>query len=439
MRKKSAKVLEMEEFEEAERKTLKQKAGAAEGAKKPTPEMSPVPQEVLPPKKAYKATTNVPPLVTAALAAKIASSTPPMALKIKDMPVSPTAETPQIKTEVMSPVSVKSEPVTSARNKISPRSVANTIRLDQATKQDKGSVIKLLLSSPTQSSNPVLSTKSVAGTSSPSIEKSAIPSKKKGKTKEKAAAAASYVETSPTELPNLKMALSVPSGSPPLTKLQLDPNLIKQELPVSPEGQQSLKLKFVLNPEAASTSQQILKTSPIKTEPVKVEPVSPTPAPPKSASKSKKTKKSATKETPSEQEIKFSPTQMITPGVIHVPSTSGLNTSDHHLPPKKKKSAKIKLENTENLELEKNMMEDDFNIDLSALGDAGDDSLMDIDEDDGLMISEEDLEQAKPVKSAKKKKAKTKGTGKKGTIQLGDVPANTGNFNSAVKVLLKCA
>ena len=416
MRKKSAKVLEMEEFEEAERKTLNKKPGSAEATKKSTPEIAPVAQEVLPPKKAYKASTNVPPLVTAALAAKIASSTPPMAMKIKDMPVS---QSLQVKTEPVSPAKTKSAA------QVSPKSVAATIRLDQATEQDKGSVIKLLLSSPTQSSNPVLSTKSVTGTSPPT-EKTAVPTKKKTKGKEKAAAGTTSGEPSAIDLPNLKLALSVSSGSPPSTKLSIDPNLLKQELPVLGDGQQALKLKFVRSPEGVPTTQQIIKSPTIKTEPIKLEPMSPVPV--KSATKPKKSKKTAGKD--SEQELKFSPTQMITPSVIHVPSTSGLNTSDHLLPPKKKKSAKIKLEKEEKLETEKTLMDDEFGLGLSALGDAGDEPLMDIDEDDSLMISEEDLEHMKPVKAVKKKKAKAKGVVKKGIIQLGDIPHNSGNSDN---------
>ena len=419
MRKKSAKVLEMEEFEEAERKNLK-KPGSAEAAKKSTqeaaPAIAPPVQEILPPKKAYKASATVPPLVTAALAAKIASNTPAMALKIKDMPATPSV---QVKTEPASPVKAKSS------SQLSPKGGANAIRLDQATEQDKGSVIKLLLSSPTQSSTPSLSTKAVAGTSPPT-EKLRAFTKKKSKSKEKAEASANIVETSATDLPNLKLALSLPSSSPPSTNLLVNTSLIKQEIPVSPEGQQALKLKFVLTPEGVSATQPVLQSTQIKTEPIKMEPLSPVRE--KTTTKHKKSKK--VKDTGAEQEMQFSPTQMVTPSVIHVPSTSGLDTSDHHLPPKKKKSAKIKIEKEIKIEPEKNLMDDEFGIDLSTLGEAGDESLMNMDDNDGLMMSEEDLDQVKPVvKSPKKKKAKTKGIGKKGTIQLGDIPHNPGIVN----------
>ena len=421
----------MEEFEEAERKTNTKKPLPAEPVKKLVPEPPPPPpppQEVLPPKKAYKG----PPLMTAALAAKIASSTPGLPLKLKDVKEMSALMEPQaipIKKEVMSPLRVKAEPTTPVRSKsgtqVSPRSVANTIRLDQATEQDKGSVIKLLLSSPTQATNPVLSTKSVAGTSPP-VEKPPPSSKKKSKGKKGAA----VPEGSPTDLVNLKLALSTPSSIQATSPLQIavDPNLVKQEMPMSVDTQQqALKMKFVLSPEAASTmnasAQPVYTTSPVKTEPIKTEPISP---PPKSASKSKKSKKAMASEAKAEPETKFSK-QMVTPGVVHVqskPSTSGLMADVHHLPPKKKKSAKIKIENVE--EPEKNRPFDyDLDIDLSTL-DTQNESLMKMGDDDGLMMSEEEIVHTKPMKSAKKKKGKLKGSAKKGTTKIGDMSSHTG-------------
>lgn len=265
----------------------------------------------------------------------------------------------------------------------------------------------------------------MAGTSPP-VEKPAVSTKKKSKAKDKAAA--SVLETSPTDLPNLKLALNTPSSMPPSSRLLVDPNLIKQELIMSADAQQqALKLKSVLSPEGAlvtaASTQQMYITSPVKTEAVKTDVK--TPPPPKSAAKAKKKKSSSGSEVQVEQEMKFSPTQMITPNVIHVqnaPSTSGLITDDHHLPPKKKKSAKVKIDSVE--EPEKSLIDHEFDIDLSALGDAGDESLMELD-DDSLMISEEDLEQVKPPKSAKKKKTKAKGSTKKGMIQMGDIPSST--------------
>ena len=417
----------MEEFEEAERKTQTKKPSPPEPVKQLVPESPPpIPtcQEVLPPKKAYKA----PPLMTAALAAKIASSTPGLPLKMKDISAMMEPQAVPIKTEVMSPVKVKAEPTTPVKSKsgtqVSPKSVANTIRLDQASEQDKGSVIKLLLSSPTQATNPVLSTKSVTGIS-PHVEKP-VPSSKKKKGKDKKAAV--VPEGSPTDLPNLKLALNLPSGVSPPAPIQIpvDLNLVKQEMPMSVDPQQqALKLKFVLSPEAGAattsgTAQPVYKTSPVKTEP--------TSPPPKSVSKAKKSKKAGASEVQVEPEMKFAPQQMVTPGVVHVqntPSTSGLITDDHHLPPKKKKLAKIKIENVEEPEKSR-PLDYEFDIDLSTLDTGGDESLMELGDDDGLMISEEDLEHMKPAKSAKKKKMKVKRSVKKGTIQLGDIPSHTG-------------
>ena len=419
----------MEEFEEAERKTNTKKPAPAEPIKKLVPEPPPpAPQEVLPPKKAYKG----PPLMTAALAAKIASSTPGLPLKMKDVAALLEPQAVPVKKEVMSPVRVKAEPTTPVKSKsggqVSPRSVSNTIRLDQASEQDKGSVIKLLLSSPTQATNPVLSTKSVTGTSPP-VEKPPPSSKKKSKGKK----GAKVPEASPpAEMTNLKQALSTPSSvpMPVMTQMEMsvDPNLVKQELPMSIDSQQqALKMKFVLSPEAAPTiantaSESVFTAPPLKTEPIKTEPMSP---PPKSASKSKKSKKAMANEAKAESETKLSP-QMVTPGVVHVqPSTSGLITDDQHLPPKKKKMAKIKIENVE--EPEKNRPFDyDLDIDLSTLDTHGNDSLMEMGDDDGLMMSEEDMGHAKPVKSAKKKKGKVKYNVKKGITKLGELSTHTG-------------
>ena len=174
----------MEEFEEAERKskTNTKKPLPAEPVKRLVAEPPPLPppQEFLQPKKAYKS----PPLITTALAAKIASSTPGL------------------------PPKVRAENVTLGRSKsgtkVSPRSVANAIRLDQFSEQEKESVIKLLLSSPILATNPVLSTKSVAGTSPP-VE-NPLPSSEKLSEGKKGGA---VMEGSTTDLANLKLALSM--------------------------------------------------------------------------------------------------------------------------------------------------------------------------------------------------------------------------------------
>ena len=214
--------------------------------------------------------------MTTALAAKIASSTPGLPLK------------------------VRAENVTLGRSKsgtqVSPRSVANAIRLDQFSEQEKKSVIKLLLSSPILATNPVLSTKSVAGTSPP-VENPLPSSKKLSKGKKGAA----VLEGSPTDLANLKLALST----------------------------------------------------------------------------------------------------------------------------KKKKSATIKIENVEEPEKSR-PFNYDLDIDSSTLDTHGDVPLMEIEDDDGLMMSEEEIVHAKPVKSAKKKQGKAKGSAKKGTTKMGDLSSHTG-------------
>ena len=71
-------------------------------------------------------------------------------------------------------------------------------------------------------------------------------------------------------------------------------------------------------------------------------------------------------------------------------------------------------------------MDSEYGLDMSEieLGGPGDDSFMDIDDDDSLMLHEQEFVSMKPKSAAKS--AKKKGGKTKGGIQLGDIP-DTGN------------
>lgn len=337
----------MEEFEEAEKKqTVKKDAG-----KKTKPLVA----------------QNVTVLQTATSPVAAMSSIP--VLKIKDIPTLP-------KVESLSPPS--------AQVQISPQK--SPVIVSSKSPDNKGSVIKLLLSSPAQSANTAVSTPSMSQAQA-SPEPASASVGKKGKAKGKAAGGQ---QSSPEQKSKIRQVLQ----SPPVNTVQIQPGVLQGK---------------VKSPDASGQPNDIHVNDTVETLTENVKET-------KSKKGGKKSVSAVVKD-----ESPFLPPPMPSPSVIHVgPMNIGLEVKQETETSvgKKGKKGKSKVGQAK-LEVGEPMMNDDFGLDMSEieLGDTGEDSFMEIDDDDSLVIPEEEVEMEKP-KSGKGGKKK----GGKAKVQLGDIP-----------------
>ncbi|WAR23131.1 HMGX4-like protein [Mya arenaria] len=348
-RKKSAKVLEMEEFEEAEKKSTTVKKEIVKKVKSPA-------------------------ALSGVITGPLTIATTPV-LKIKDIPTMPKVE-PVVMPTMPTQLTPQKSPVAGSSKLASPGS-------SKTPPGNKGSVIKLLLSSPTQSAPSVSAANISQLTTMTDTKPPASAKKAKGKGK----TPASVPETKVTS--KIKQALESPGPG----TIQIQPRII------------SIK--------KAAAEEDLEEDS----ELAHLETVAHT-------SKGKKgSKKVAVKD-----ESPFMPPPAPSPNVIHVgPMNIGLEVKqENETSVKKGKKSKVKGGQAK-LDMGETMMQDEFGIDLPEieLGGAGSDSFMDIDDDeDGLMIPEEEVETEKPkiIKVGKKKSPKAKGK-----VQLGDIPSADGS------------
>ncbi|KAK3577545.1 hypothetical protein CHS0354_026513 [Potamilus streckersoni] len=260
VRKKSAKVREMEEFEEIEKKQFSKKTPIVTSQKAQS-QAEPVFVVSSPKKPKTKQAMDIVPAVSPsvnfALAAKLQAPNPqtaaailskvkakaePVVLSVKSTPTIARSTT-QNATAVAAQMAPMSSPVKSAKltisqpvggsnTVVSPTGVKTAIEPGQMiikTKSPQGSVIKLLLNSPTQQNNPVVSTKAITQTSS---SPEAVPASGKKKAKEKKGATSENQpnivsalsnqtkQTNELEIPHLKLLLgSVPQMGSPIKHL----------------------------------------------------------------------------------------------------------------------------------------------------------------------------------------------------------------------------
>lgn len=337
----------MEEFEEAEKKqTVKKDAG-----KKTKPLLA----------------QNVTVLQTGTSPVAAMSAIP--VLKIKDIPTLP-------KVESLSPPS--------AQVQISPQK--SPVVVSTKSPDNKGSVIKLLLSSPAQSANTAVATPSMSPAQA-SPEPASASLGKKGKAKGKAAVGQ---QSSPEQKSSkIRQVLQ----SPPVNTVQIQPGVVQGKVK-SPDG--SGQSNDIHVNDAVETLTENMKET-------------------KSKKGGKKSVSAVVKD-----ESPFLPPPVPSPSVIHVgPMNIGLEVKQEtEVSGKKGKKGKSKVGQAK-LEVGEPMMNDDFGLDMSEieLGDTGEDSFMEIDDDDSLVIPEEEVEteKPKPGKGGKKKGGKAK-------VQLGDIP-----------------
>ncbi|KAL4236576.1 hypothetical protein ACF0H5_004961 [Mactra antiquata] len=352
-RKKSAKVLEMEEFEEAEKKQTTKKDGS-------------------------KKTKS--PVIHVGDHGDISSSHPIPILKIKDIPTTPKIDT------ISQPVNVQKSPVAGMMKSQTGQTLGD---------KSSASVIKLLLSSPTQSSKPSLSTNSVAQHSVPDVKSSSKSTKSKSNT---AAELAAHLQKNS----KIRHALEMPQTS--LSPTNSNISVIKQQL-------------------NAGIDTSVVKTEPIetvdriKTEP-NIDPVAIMSVP--MIKKEPKVKKSLKKSLDDAEESPFMSPSLPSPNVINVGSMNmGLDDG-------KKKKGKVKTDTA----MSEEMLHDDFGLDMPEieLGDTGSNSFMEMEDDDGLMIPEEEVvtTEKKSVKDTKKKTLK--GKKKVSAVQLGELCSNDGEL-----------
>ena len=352
----------MEEFEEAERKSLKKEVGR----KSVTPIQNPL-------KKSQKSPTSP----------VLAVTSPPSTTKlnISNLPVP------------ANPVQTQISP---AKKTTSPKSpIAAVLPTQSAQGESKASVIKLLLSSPTQASSSIIPSTPVTHVSSPTSDKPAISAKKKGKSKEKSIQ--QLTVTSPVDgNSQMKQVLHIPK----------QPFIIRTTPEAHDDGP-TISGPTVSGPTVSSLLKTDRKEAMPKVEKVKIvkEP------------KVKKEKKS-----PKEVQIATIPT-MPSPNVIHVGSMSmaGLETKPELeiVSGRKRKSSKAKLEQEEEA-----MISDEYELDVPDIGlsEPGEDSFMKID-DDSLEIPSEEFE-LKPKPAKKKKMVKEKGEKHTITDTLAEMPSS---------------
>ena len=337
-RKKSAKVLEMEEFEKEEKKTVGKKDSA---------------------KKAKTVPQNVTIVQTGGSPGPV--SPPPIpVLKIKDIPTVP-------KIEPVSPTTLQTSPQKSP-------ALASSKSPDS-----KGSVIKLLLSSPTQNANPAVATTSMAQVQV-AVDSRVSQSGKKSKVKGKSPVG----QKSPDQKTSkIRQALQ----SPPVGTIQIQPGLVQAKTE---------------NVEVSSQSDIEIKEEPAEVE-IPMETV-----------KETKPKKGSKKSLAVVKDEFLSP-PVPSPSVIHVgPMNIGLEVKQESEQSVGKKSKKSKMKVSGRIVMEEEMMDEDFGLDMPEieLGDTGEDSYMEMDDEDSLMMPEEEVETEKPKgKSGKKKSSKGKGKG----------------------------
>ncbi|WAR23089.1 HMGX4-like protein [Mya arenaria] len=348
-RKKSAKVLEMEEFEEAEKKSTTVKKEIVKKVKSPA-------------------------ALSGVITGPLTIATTPV-LKIKDIPTMPKVE-PVVMPTMPTQLTPQKSPVAGSSKLASPGS-------SKTPPGNKGSVIKLLLSSPTQSAPSVSAANISQLTTMTDTKPPASAKKAKGKGK----TPASVPETKVTS--KIKQALESPGPG----TIQIQPRIISIKKAAAEEDlEEDSELAHLETVAHTSRGKKGSKKVAVKDE----SPFMPPPAP--------------------------------SPNVIHVgPMNIGLEVKqENETSVKKGKKSKVKGGQAK-LDMGETMMQDEFGIDLPEieLGGAGSDSFMDIDDDeDGLMIPEEEVETEKPkiIKVGKKKSPKAKGK-----VQLGDIPSADGS------------
>jgi len=352
----------MEEFEEAEKKQTTVKKDTT------------VKKEVTKKVKSPAALSGV-------ITGPLTIATTPV-LKIKDFTTVPKVE-PIAVPHVQSQTVQQKSPIAGTSTVMSPtKPLSQTVA--KTPPDNKGSVIKLLLSSPTQSAGPAPVPQ--LSQSSPEVK---TPAAKKGKGKVKATAG--VAETN--QIVKVKQALETPGKE--TTRKNVGGIHIKKEL--HEDMEEDIEL-------------------------VKLEAE-------KSAAQAKKSKKGGKKSISITDESPFMPPPAPSPNVIHVgPMTIGL---DVKVEPKAKKGKKTKgRASQDKLDMGDAMEDNEYGIGMPEieLGDAGNDSFMDIEDDDedmddddddedSLMIKEEEYEEEKPKgKQTKKKMQKLKTN-----VQLGDM------------------
>lgn len=290
----------MEEFEEAEKKHVKKDPG-----KKCK---SPVAQNIM--EEIESATTT--------------NMTVPI-LKIKDIPTIP-------KIERVSPVNVQVSPQKSPVAGSSKSPIALT-GVSTKSPDSKASVIKLLLSSPTQSAKPALTTSSVAQT--PPIPETK-PNNKKVKGKSKTAAK----QTSPSNEKTSKIRQALEMTQPVASTVSANLSL-KQRLD-----------QTTIKPEPAEPIVDRIKSEDL-------EEITAVPVP--MITKENKSKRGSKKVFDAD-ESPFLPPPAPSPNVIHVgPMNIGLEVK--HEAEYKKKKGKVKPEP----DIEEEMIHEDFGLDMSEI------------------------------------------------------------------------
>ncbi|XP_060562971.1 HMG box-containing protein 4-like [Ruditapes philippinarum] len=357
-RKKSAKVLEMEEFEEAEKKQVKK--DPSKKSKSPVAQTGHEVQQTV--------TTNLPIPI----------------LKIKDIPTLPKVETVSPPGSIHVSPSQKSPVAGSSKSPIIVKSPDN-----------KASVIKLLLSSPTQSSKP-------ASSNTPIVQSPQMKETKTSSKKTKAKSVTPAKQASSDDKSKIRQVLEMSTGAPAPSNI----SIIKQRLNAGPDP-------TIVKPEPGEV---------VVDKAQEFEEITAVPVP--MIHKETKSKRGS-KKVAETDESPFMPPPVPSPNVIHVgPMNIGLEVKQET--DCKKKKGKVKTE----AEMEEAMIHEDFGLDMPEieLGEPGNDSFIEMEEDDGLMIPEEEVvtTEKKGAKDAKKKTAK--GKKKLSSVQLGDIPNTDGEL-----------
>lgn len=284
----------MEEFEEAEKKQVKKDPGKK--SKSPVAQTGHEVQQTT--------TTNLPIPI----------------LKIKDIPTIP-------KVEALSPGGIhisppqKSPGAASAKSPITVKSPDN-----------KASVIKLLLSSPTQSSKPSSATSSVA--QSPQMKDTKTSSKKS-----KAKSTTAAKQTLSDDKSKIRQVLEMSAGGPVPSNI----SIIKQRLNAGPDPS-------IVKPELGDVVEDKVQD---------FEEITAVPVP----MINKETKgKRGSKKAAETDESPFMPPPVPSPNVIHVgPMNIGLEVKQES--ETKKKKGKVKTE----AEIEEEMIHEDFGLDMPEI------------------------------------------------------------------------
>lgn len=249
-------------------------------------------------------------------------------LKIKDIPTTP-------KVETVIPLGIQISPQKSpvAGSSKSPGS-ANVVSIKSP--DNKASVIKLLLSSPTQSSKPALSTGSV--TQTPQITETK-QSTKKAKTKTKSSTEHS---SPPDDKSKIRQALEMTQSIVPPTQSNI--SLIKQRLNAGPDLN-IVKSESIENIVTENVTEQ--RTVATVSVPV--------------INKETKTKRGSKKAVDTD-ESPFLPPPVPSPNVIHVgPMNIGLEVKQEN--ESKKKKVKVKSEAV----MGEGMIHEDFGLDMPEI------------------------------------------------------------------------